>query len=225
MSRIELVGPKSAGMFTRLLLRSARRQTKALAGRETEGMIGPIEAYAHCPSLMVGYGVFESATARQHRVPKELKLLAELKAATLTTCEYCIDIGSQIARRSGVSDEKLLQLARYQESEAFDPQEKLVCEYAVAMSRTPVEVSDELFARMREHFDDAQIVELTSLVALENMRGRFNHALGFGSSGLTEGMVCAVPERAGAGGAAATGAGSAAGAATANGAGAAVPAA
>jgi hypothetical protein len=62
------------------------------------------------------------------------------------------------------------------------------------MSRTPVDVSDELFARMREHFDDAQIVELTSLIALENMRGRFNHALGFGSSGLTEGMVCAVPD-------------------------------
>jgi AhpD family alkylhydroperoxidase len=194
MSRIQLVTTKTAGPFTKLLLRSARRQTKALAGRETEGMIGPIEAYAHAPGLLVGYGLFEGATARQRRVPKELKLLAELKAATMTTCEYCIDIGSQIARRSGISDEKLLALPRHLDSDAFDPREKLVLEYAAAMSRTPVEVSDELFAGLREHFDDAQIVELTSLIALENMRGRFNHALGFGASGLTEGMVCAVPQ-------------------------------
>jgi AhpD family alkylhydroperoxidase len=193
-SRIELVGPAKAGPFTKQLLRSARRQTKALAGRETDGMIEPVEAYAHLPGLLVGYGMFEGAQARQHRVPKKLKVLAELKAATMTTCEYCIDIGSQIARRSGVSDEQLLALPRFRESGAFDAQEKLVLEYAVAMSRTPVEVSDELFALLREQFDDAQIVELTSLIALENMRGRFNLALGFGSSGLTEGMVCAAPE-------------------------------
>jgi AhpD family alkylhydroperoxidase len=196
MSRIELVGAENAGLFTRLLLRSARRQTKALAGRETDGMLGPLEAFAHAPGLLVGYGLFEGATARQHRVPKRLKLLAELKAATLTTCEYCIDIGSQIARRSGISDEELLALPRHRESDAFDPLEKVVLDYAVAMSRTPVEVSDELFAQLREQLDDAQIVELTSLIALENMRGRFNHALGFGSSGFTQGMVCAVPEHA-----------------------------
>ncbi len=198
MSRIELVGTNAAGPFTKLLLRSARKQTKALAGRETEGMIGPLEAFAHAPSLLVGYGLFEGATARQHRVPKQLKVLAELKAATMTTCEYCIDIGSQIARRSGISDEQLRELPRFRDSDAFGDVEKLVMEYAVAMSRTPVEVSDELFARLREHLDDAQIVELTSLIALENMRGRFNHALGFGSSGFTEGMVCAVPEGRGA---------------------------
>ena len=61
------------------------------------------------------------------------------------------------------------------------------------MSRTPVEVSDELFAELRKHFDDAQLVELTHVIALENMRGRFNLALGIGAAGFSEGMVCAVP--------------------------------
>jgi hypothetical protein len=57
-----------------------------------------------------------------------------------------------------------------------------------------------LFAQLRKHFDEAQIVELTRVIALENMRGRFNLSLGVGAAGFSEGMVCAVPavaERAG----------------------------
>ena len=69
-------------------------------------------------------------------------------------------------------------------------------DYAVGMSSTPVDVSDELFGQLRARFDDAQIVELTNIIALENMRGRFNLALGIGSSGFREGLVCAVPDRA-----------------------------
>jgi hypothetical protein len=68
-----------------------------------------------------------------------------------------------------------------------------VLDYAVGMSGTPGEVSDALFAEMRKHFDDAQLVELTHLIALENMRGRFNLALGIGAAGFSEGMLCAVP--------------------------------
>jgi hypothetical protein len=62
------------------------------------------------------------------------------------------------------------------------------------MSRTPVVVPDELFAELRRRLDEAQLVELTNAIALENMRGRFNLALGFGSAGFSEGMVCALPE-------------------------------
>ena len=53
--------------------------------------------------------------------------------------------------------------------------------------------SDALFARLRAHFNDAQLVELTHVIALENMRGRFNLALGVGAAGFSEGMVCAIP--------------------------------
>jgi AhpD family alkylhydroperoxidase len=196
MSRIEGVSPREAGPLTGLVLRIARRKTGQLTGRETERMIGPLEAYAHLPRLLLGYGMLESATARLDRVPERLKVLAELKAATMTSCEYCIDIGSQIARRAGLSDEQLLALPRYRDSDRFDELEKLVLDYAVAMSSTPVAVPDELFAELRRRFDAAQLVELTNVIAVENMRGRFNLALGFGSAGFTEGMVCAVPETA-----------------------------
>jgi len=194
MSRIEGRSPRQAGPLVGMVLRLARRKTRQLTGRETELMIGPLEAYAHVPRLLLGYGMLEQATATLDRVPERLKLLAELKAATMTTCEYCIDIGSQIARRAGLSDAELLALPRYRESEEFDDLEKLVMDYAVGMSRTPVAVPDELFAQLRETFEDAQLVELTNVIALENMRGRFNLALGFGSAGLSDGMVCALAE-------------------------------
>jgi AhpD family alkylhydroperoxidase len=195
MSRIERVGPRQAGPLTGLVLRLARRKTRQLAGRETEGMIGPLEAYAQRPRLLLGYGLLEDATARLDRVPERLKVLAELKAAAMTSCEYCIDIASQIGRRAGMSDEQLLALGRYRDSDLFDELEKLVLDYAVGMSRTPVDVPDELFAQLQGCFDDGQLVELTNVIALENMRGRFNLALGFGSAGFSEGMVCALPER------------------------------
>ncbi len=192
MSRIET---RPRGPFTGLVLRLARRKAKQLAGSAPDGAIGPLEAYALHPRLLLGYGAFEEATARLHGVPARLKALAELKAATMSTCAYCVDISSEIARRAGVGDEQLLALPRYRDSDRFDAVEKLVLDYAAAISRTPVEVSDELVARLREHFDDAQLVELTNVIALENMRGRFNHALGFGAPGFSAGMVCAVPER------------------------------
>jgi len=65
------------------------------------------------------------------------------------------------------------------------------------MSRTPTTVSDELFAALREHFDERQMVELTNVIAIENMRARFNSAFDMTPAGFSEGMVCAVPELAG----------------------------
>jgi AhpD family alkylhydroperoxidase len=194
MSRIES-RPTSA--LSRLLIRLARRSLRRMTGSDPEGGIGPLEAYGLAPRLLLTYGLFEQATASLHRVPERLKTLAELKAATISTCPYCIDIGSEIARRSGVVDEELLALASHATSDRFDATEKLVLDYATAMSGTPADVSDELFAQLRGHFDDAQIVELTNIVALENMRGRFNHALGFGAAGFSEGRVCALAQQRG----------------------------
>jgi 4-carboxymuconolactone decarboxylase len=193
MSRIADLSRADEGPLLRLARRLARRKVKQLTERETEGMIAPFEAYARVPRLLFGVGMLEDATARLDRVPERLKVLAELKAATLTQCEYCIDIGSNIAQRAGITEAQLLALPHYRDSDLFDEDEKLMLDYAVGMSSTPVSVSDELFEQLRARFDDAQLVELTNVIALENMRGRFNLALGIGSAGFTEGMVCAVP--------------------------------
>jgi alkylhydroperoxidase family enzyme len=64
------------------------------------------------------------------------------------------------------------------------------------MTRTPVEVPDALFARLRERFSEEQLVELTSAIAWENYRARFDHAFGIEGENFTEGAVCAMPVRA-----------------------------
>src|SRR5205085_5876052 len=101
---------------------------------------------------------------------------------------------SAIGAKSGISAEQLADLPRYRESDRFDETEKLVLDYAAAISATPSDVSDDLFAALRARFDERQLVELTSAIAIENYRARFNWAFGIEPQGFTKG-ACAVPER------------------------------
>jgi len=84
-------------------------------------------------------------------------------------------------------------LPNYRNSALFTEIERLVLEYADAMTQTPVEVPDALFAKLREKFTDAQMVELTATLAWENYRARFDHALGVEAEGFTAGSFCALP--------------------------------
>jgi alkylhydroperoxidase family enzyme len=103
-----------------------------------------------------------------------------------------MDIGSAVGRAQGVTERQLLDLPRFEASDAFSEVEKLVLRYAVAMTRTPVEVSDELFAELRNHFSPQQMVELTSAIAWENYRARFDHAFGVEAEGFSAGATCPV---------------------------------
>ena len=80
-----------------------------------------------------------------------------------------------------------------QTSPLFSELDKLAPDYAAGMTRTPARVPGELFDRLGQHLGDGQIVELMHHIALENMRARFNLALGVGSADFSNGMVCAVP--------------------------------
>ena len=154
----------------------------------------PLLIAAHHPGLLRGCSYFEWEIGRAARVDERLKNLAETKAAALAGCEWCLDIGSAISRKSGVTAEQLADLPRYRESGHFDERERLVLDLATGMSETPVRVDDELFARLRDHFDEAQIVELTAAIAWENYRARFNWTFDVEPQGFTRG-ACAVPER------------------------------
>ena len=87
-------------------------------------------------------------------------------------------------------------MPNYRNSELFSETEKLVLEYADAMTQTPVEVKDALFAKLREKFIEAQLVELTATLAWENYRARFDHAFSVEAEGFTKGSYCALPARA-----------------------------
>ena len=186
MARIE--APEKPGPLTRLVWRIARRQMGSRLGE-------PVALMAHSPLLMHGYGGFEMAFQRSKRVPARLKALAELKASALCGCEWCMDYGSWLARKeAGVTEDQLRELPNFRTSDAFDEDETLVLAYAEGISRTPVEVPEELFVRLRQRFDEAELVELTWAAAIENLRARFNWALGIESQGYSAGAFCVSPE-------------------------------
>ena len=184
--RIHGVQDGKGGLFARMAFQYSRREYGAV--------MEPTRVYAHHPMLMLGYGALETATARADRLPEDLKALAATKAAALAHCEFCMDIASMISTKAGVAEAKLRALPDHATSPEFSDVERLVLDFAVGMTRTPVEVSDELFARLREHFDEAQLVELANEIAIENYRARFNWAFDIGAQGFTEGAFCVRPE-------------------------------
>src|SRR5580658_7513846 len=164
MARIQGASKGKAGPMVRLVYRLGPRMMKKLTGRapQTGSGIEPIEVWAHQPKMMMGMGKFNQAVRKGKSVDERLRNLVELKGAQMIGCEFCVDLGSQIWRNSGFSDEELLALPRYRHSDLFTTREKVALDYAVAVMRTPVDVSDELFARMKEHFTDEQMVEITA---------------------------------------------------------------
>ena len=190
MARIDGVQQADAGMKVKLVYWFMRKGMAKMTGRAPAGGrsgIEPIEVWAHQPKMLSG-------VRNAHTVDGRLKNLVELKGAQMIGCEFCVDLGSQICRNSGLSDDELLALPRYRQSDLFSEREKLALDYTVGVMRTPVDVGDELFARLKEHFSDEQLVEITALLTVVNL-DRFNAAFGIGSAGFSEGMVCVPPDR------------------------------
>ena len=156
MARIQGVPQNQAGPMVKLVYRFMRRGMKKMTGREAAHGSGiePVEIWAHQPKMMSGMGKFQQAVSKGKSVDERLKNLVELKGAQMIGCEFCVDLGSQICRKSGLTDEELLALPRYRQSELFTEREKSALDYTVAVMRTPVEVTDELFDRLTEHFGD-----------------------------------------------------------------------
>jgi AhpD family alkylhydroperoxidase len=148
--------------------------------------------YAQNPRLMYWFVAFNRAAEKPKHVPKRLRELAVLKAATVVGCEFCMDIGSEYARRSGLSDPQLLALHDAEASGLFDADELLVINYARAMSVTPPEVDDQMITALRKRYGDRGVLELTHLIAWENTRARTGAALGIGAGGFSEGRACAI---------------------------------
>jgi AhpD family alkylhydroperoxidase len=196
MARIQGVSKRKAGPVVRLVYRFGPRMMKKLTGRapQTGSGLEPMEIWAHQPKMMMGMGKFNQAVRKGRSVDERLKNLVELKGAQMIGCEYCVDLGSQICRNSGLSDDELLALPRYRQSALYSQREKVALDYTIAVMRTPVEVTDELVAKMKEHFSNEQLVEITALLTLVNL-DRFNAAFGIGSAGFSAGMVCLLPDR------------------------------
>jgi alkylhydroperoxidase family enzyme len=86
--------------------------------------------------------------------------------------------------QAGATDDKIRQVPTWRDSELFSAMEKDALEYAETMTITGLTVTDELWGRLRGHFTEAQLVELTAAVAIENFRSKFNVPLGVEAQGF-----------------------------------------
>lgn len=105
-----------------------------------------------------------------------------------------MDIGSAVGRAQGITEQQLHDLGRYETSDAFDDDERLAIELAVAMGAERVDITPDLRARLEARFTRAQLVELASHIAWEHYRSRFNRALDVQAAGFSDGAFCVVPE-------------------------------
>jgi alkylhydroperoxidase family enzyme len=172
----------------RVLPRLARLYGRRRFGREVE----PLQAACHHGGVLVAAGLVETAAEKGWRkLDRHLVLLAVQAAAGVIGCSWCVDFGYYEGLRAGQDPAKVRDVPMWRQSSVYSEKERAVLEYAEAASGTPVVVSDELAARLHEHFNDKEIVELAAWVALENFRSRFNAGLGLRSQGFSD--ECRIP--------------------------------
>jgi AhpD family alkylhydroperoxidase len=154
-------------------------------------MLDPITAAAHQPQVMRTLSRLEAGAEKWRVLDRDLKALALLATSARTGCGWCMDFGYWENHHAGVDPAKLRQVNRWRDSDLYTALERRVMAYAEAMTATPPEVTDEMVAELRADLSEAELVELTATVALENLRNRNNSALGLTGQGFKD--RCEVP--------------------------------
>jgi AhpD family alkylhydroperoxidase len=147
--------------------------------------------YFHNKPVLKAIMSFEGKVKKWDRLDPTLKSYAQLASAGAIGCSWCLDFGYFMAHNDGLDLAKIREVPRWRESEVFAPLERDVLEYAEAMTVTPLTVTDEMVAHLVEQLGAPAVVELTQMIALENMRSRFNSAAGLQSQGYSD--VCELP--------------------------------
>ncbi len=149
-------------------------------------------------ALALLYGAFDRGSSP---VPPALRSLVTVRVSQINHCEFCVDINSATLLKRGISLEKVSALANWRQAQSpdlFTAQERLALEYAEAMTLNRVD--DDLRRQLKAQWPDDFIVELTGLIAFQNMSSKFNSALDLPAQGF-----CALPMASPAGASAAAG--------------------
>lgn len=171
------------------LWRFVRWYSRRLFGKVLE----PARVMAHQPKVLKTYLDLERNAQKWKRVDPQLKHLGVMAAAACVGCPWCMDFSYWASQQRGLPLEKARQVPAWRDATCFDSTERLVLEFAEALTATPSDAPPELVARLREHFDGAQVIESTAAIALENFRSRMNRGLGINTQGFSD--ACELPLR------------------------------
>ncbi len=134
--------------------------------------------WGRMPKLFIAvailYGVLDR---RASPLDPVLRSLVTVRVSQINGCRFCVDINSAMLISRAGSEAKVDALGAWRDSDLFDGRERAALDYAEAMSDSTRRVTDETVERLRRFFDDDAIVELTGLIAFQNLSSKFNSAL------------------------------------------------
>lgn len=153
-------------------------------------VLKPALIWARVPKLFAAvailYGVLDRLSSP---IDPALRSLITVRVSQINWCLFCIDINSSVlAKRTG-SMKKVDALEQWQQSELFSPKEKIVLQYVEAITYTDQQVSNQLMDSLRKYFNEDEIVEITGLIAFQNLSSKFNSALDLPAQGF-----CKIPQ-------------------------------
>jgi AhpD family alkylhydroperoxidase len=141
--------------------------------------------FAHCPEQALGLMGFGGALKRGRTLPERLVELVRLRVAFFNQCRSCMAIRYTDAVADGVTEGLVCSLERPQEAQNLSAAEKAAIRYGELMATDHLAINDAVYADLRQHFSEAQIVELGMTVAF---------FVGFGRLAATYHMVEELPE-------------------------------
>lgn len=148
---------------------------------EFAGAYGPfrnqVAVFAHVPAALTHLMPLLMELREAQTLPKRYLELAIVAVSKLNECEYCVAHHTPSLAVEGVSLAGAQRILDYRDHPELDEADRLVVEYAIAVTERPNRLPEAMFTRLRRHFSEAQIVELTLRIALCGFFNRFNDAL------------------------------------------------
>lgn len=170
MSRIETKPENQYPWYIRILFRLQRRNY----GQVLE----PGKLWGLSPRVFVGVATLYGALNRKSSpIDPVMRALITVRVSQINWCTFCVDINSATVLKRGGTEDKLNDLKHYKESPNFTEKEKVTLEYTDAVTYSDQQVTDELFARLKQHYNDTEISELTGLIAFQNLSSKYNASL------------------------------------------------
>lgn len=133
--------------------------------------------FAHVPSALNHVMSLLMELKAQRNVPRRYIELAIVATSRLNECHYCVAHHKPMLVVEGLSAAGVDHIMDYQDHPEFDEVDRLVVEYTILVTNQAGRIRDEVFTRLRRHFSEAQIVELTLRITLCGFFNRFNDAL------------------------------------------------
>jgi AhpD family alkylhydroperoxidase len=157
----------------------------ALQRRKYGAELEPARLWGMMPrSLLWLTLLYRSIDRARSPIDPALRAMVQVRISQINWCGFCTDSNAAAALERHVTPEKLDALARFESSPLFNARERAALAYAEAATDPTRGVDDACFTRLRRHFDDPAVLELTALVAFQNLSSKFNAALAVPPQGL-----------------------------------------